>query len=163
MWSQSNRGRPRTLQRPSVPLRHAISTFGKNLPACGTAKLAPQCTTPYFALTESDFGCLEPAALLLRPERIHNFLLQAQQSAAARAYWQKDLCESFPNPADHSTATLRRRVRYKYLLAPGATSFLIDHPAAMSRVHNAMWTTMLRRHLDAHITQDSVSPLRCAH
>ena len=118
---------------------------------------------PQFALTESDLECLEPAALILRPERIHNFLPQAQQSAAARAYWQKDLRESFPNPADYSTATLRRRVRYKSLLAPGATSFLIAHPAAMSRVYNATWTTMPRRHLDAHVTQDSVSPLRCAH
>ena len=90
-------------------------------------------------------------------------LLQAQQSAAACTYWQKSLWDSFPNPTDHSAASIRRWVRYNALLAPFATSLLTAHPAAISRVHNAMWAAMLCRTLDAHFTQDFVSPFRGAH
>lgn len=154
---------PVRLKGPQFPNLRQYQRFARTSLRVVLGNLPPSVQPPHFSLTSSDLGCLEPTALLARPERIHTFLLQAQHSAAASRFWEKPLWQSSPDPRQHSAASIRRRVRFRSLLAPGATSFLTAHPAATSRIHNATWSTMLRRHLDAPITFDSISPLRCAH
>ena len=154
---------PIRIQGPQFPSVMQYQSLARPYLRVVRRNLPSYLRTPCSSLVESDLRCLEPSAVLTRPERIHKILIQAQQKDAASTYWQTHLWDSFPSPSAHRAATIRKRVRYYSLLAPGATSFLTAHPAAASRIYNSTWSIMLRRHLDAAVTHDSISPLRCAH
>ena len=74
-------------------------------------------------------------------------------------YWEKDLWVTPPNPSDYTTMSVRSRVRYNSILAPGPYAFLTAHPSPSAPVHSSQWPIMLRRHLDVPGYLDSITPL----
>ncbi|CDF35250.1 unnamed protein product [Chondrus crispus] len=127
------------------------------------ASLNPEVRTRGILSTYSDLGPFEPEALLSRPERVHFTLSQALHGAFSRMYWEKRAWDQHPNPSYHSATSVRRRARYNSLLAPGGASFICAHPSLTTRVSSAVWSCMLRRHLDTPVYDDSRSPLTCSH
>ena len=138
--------------------RSTLKIFVRNLPE--------QSQPRGFALRQNlpDGLChFEPQALAERPERTHQILFQAYTDSATQTFWQEDLWKAMPNPRDHTSATVRRRVRYHSLVGTNAAAFLIAHPSTATTVHSTHWSVMLRRHLDLPVYHDTTPTITCPH
>ena len=83
-----------------------------------------------------NLGSFEPDALTERPERIHKYLFQVIHQSVADSYWDIAIWQKQPRPSAHGLSTMRRRVRYQSLMAPGASAFLNAHPSLTSVVRS---------------------------
>lgn len=157
---ESAKARIRGPSNPTVPFYRGMAR--KHLVHV-LRSLNPEVETRGILATHSNLGPFEPQALLERPERVHFTLYQALHGAFSRMYWETREWDRQPNPTDHTAASVRRRARYNSLITPGAASFLCAHPSLTSRVSSAVWSVMLRRHLDTPVYDDSRAPLQCSH